>query len=235
MTDIAALRASPLTPSEIVLLNGEAFAPPAGLSDALPLLASGQTVAAPALARALLAAAFLAAEAAGDLRLEVRPKPTPFGVSKVRVLYAEPGDEAESARSDRGTWPAPSLEARLRPLAAALREVALLAAALLEAEAPNPWHHTAELVQRQLAERGLLATTEVVRFGFVKAQAYRLPEATRALAAQAPVAAVKELLEACQRGRPEVWAQLGQQIDAGLRARLKAGPAPVPRKSDDED
>lgn len=230
------LQSYPLTPSEIVLLNGEAFAPPPGLpalgpaaqgSDALPLLHTDQKVAAPALARALLRAALLAAEQAGALRLEVRPKPTPFGPSKMKSLYLEPG-ETDPA------WPAPSFESRLRPLAA-LREAALVVHGLLEAEAPNPWHHTADLVKRGLAQRGLLETVEVVQFGFVRAQAYQLPEATRALAAQAPIEAVKALLGACEQGRPEVWAHLGQQIDAGLRARLKPGAPAASRKTDDEE
>lgn len=227
MPELDALAAYPLAPSEIILLNGEAFAPPPGLTDPLALLHTAGAVSAAALARAMLAAAFLAAEQAGALRLDVRPKPTPFGPSKVRTLYAEPG-EADPA------WPAHSLEARLRLPAGASLEVSVVVPGLLEADAPNPWHHTAEVVKRGLARRGLLETVEVVQFGFVKAQAYRLPEATRALAAQGPVETVRGLLSACERDRPEVWAQLGQQIDAGLRARLKPG-APAPARKADED
>lgn len=228
MTDFQALRASPLAPSEVVLLNGEAFAPPPGLADKLALLHTEGAVSAAALARALLAAAFLAAEQAGALRLEVRPKPTPFGPSKVLTLYAEPGG-ADPA------WPEHSLEARLRGLAGEIPEAAAVTRGLLEADSPNPWHQAAELVKRGLARRGLLDVVEVVQFGFVKTPAYELPAATRALAAQAPVAAVQQLLKDCEQGRPAVWAQLRQQLDAGLQQRLRSAGAPVPRRAADDD
>lgn len=228
MPEIETLAAYPLAPSEIVLLNGEAFAPAAGLMDKITLLHTAAAVSASALARAILAAALLAAEQGGALRLEARAKPTPFGPSKVRTLYANPGEPGPA-------WPAYSLEARLQLPAAAPLEVSAVVQGLLEADAPNPWHHAVEGVQRGLAQRGLLETVEVVQFGFVKARAYQLPKTTRALAAHSPVEAVRGLLNACESGRPEVWAQLGQQIDAGLRARLKPGaPAPVRKTEDDE-
>lgn len=223
----------PLAPSELVLLNGAAFAPPAGPADRLPLLGSPATVTASVLIRAVIAAAALAAERAGALRVEARPRQTPFGPSKVQTAYLEPGEAAPP-------WPAGCLEAQLPGLAARLKpsrahEAGAVVHAWLAADSANPWHQAAELVQRGLAQRGVLDSVEVVQFGFVKTQAYRLTAGGAALAAQGPVAEVQAWLEHCRQERPEVWARLAEQIDAGLRQRLKAGgPAPARRGDEDE-
>lgn len=222
---------APLTPSEAVLLNGAAFAPPAGLADQLPLL-NGAVVAAGPLLRAVFAAAFLAAEQAGALRLEAGPRRTAFGLTKVLTVYVEPGELMAA-------WPAPSLEAALPVLAARLKlsgahEAGAVVHAWLAAPSANPWLAAAEQIYQHLGERRRLTAEETVKFGFVKTRVWRLPAETAALAASAP-AAVQPLLEACQRERPELWARLGEQIAGGLRQRLAAGaPAPA-RKADDDD
>jgi len=233
MPSFDALLSYPLTPSELVLLNGQAFSPRAGLGDRLPLLGSEAVVSASTLVRAMLAAAFLADEQAGSLRLDARNRDTPFGPSKVPTLYVEPGQAA-------ATWPAPTLEARLPGLAAGLRasrahEAGAVVHAWLGADSPVPWQQAATLVQRGLAERGLLGTAEVVQFGFVKTQEYRLSASTAELAAQGPVELVRQLLQDCAERRPEVWARLSDQIDGGLRRRLAAAPAAPTRRPLDDD
>lgn len=234
MATLDALLTYPLTPSELVLLNGEAFAPRAGLADRLPLLNSEVVVTATVLVRAMLAAAFLVNEQAGTLHLEARPRPTPFGPSKLRTLFVEPGEAAPA-------WPASSLEASLPTLAAQLRpshgapEAGAVVHAWLEADTPNPWHQAAALMQHGLADRGLLEVTEVIQFGFVRTQAHRLAAGTASLAAEGPLGAVRELLEDCARRRPEIWAQLAEQIDGGLRRRLKIAEATTSRRQADDD
>lgn len=225
----------PLAPSELVLLNGEIFAPPAGLAAKITLLHTDMAVSAADLVQVMLAVAFLANEQAGALRLEVRAKPTAFGPSKLQTLYADPGNAASA-------WPEYSLETRLQPLAVRLRdsgnahEAAAVVHGLLEVDAPNPWHHAGELVKRWLSRRGLLEAVEVVQFGLVKTQAYRLPDTTKALAAQAPVDAVQQLVDECSQSRPHVWEHLGRQIEAGLRQRLKvAGDTGVRRRAELDD
>ncbi|MBP7694310.1 MAG: hypothetical protein KA764_20475 [Anaerolineales bacterium] len=234
MSNIETLLAYPLAPSEMVLLNGAAFAPAAGPADRLALFDAGQVVTASVLIRAMLAAAFLAAEQAGALRLEARGRQTPFGPSKIQTLYVEAGASPEPG------WPAGCVEAALPALAARLRasgahEAGHLISAWLGAESANPWQAAAEAAQRGLAQRGLLDTAEVVKFGFVKTPVFQRPAETAALAARGPVAAVQALLREGSAARPEVWARLGEQIDGGLRQRLKAGaPAPA-RKTDDDE
>ncbi len=234
MSPFDALLTYPLTPSELVLLNGEAFAPRAGLGDRLPLLNSDAVVSATELVRAMLAAAFLVNDHAGCLRLEARPRQTPFGPSKLPTLYVESGDAAHP-------WPAPSLEARLSTLAAQLGsrygapEAGAVVHAWLGADTPNPWHQAAALVQRGLADRALLEVADVVQFGFVKTQAYRLPASAASLAAQGPLDSVRELLRACAQGRPEIWRQLSEQIDGGVRQRLKALEAATRRQVEDDE
>lgn len=224
----------PLAPSELALLNGAAFAPQAGAPDPLPLLGESTGVSASALIRAVVSAACLAAEAGGALRLEARPRQTPFGPSRQQTLYLEPGEAAPA-------WPAGSLEARLPELAGRLKashgahEAGAVVHAWLGADSADPWRLAAELIQHGLAQRGVLDTVEVIQFGFAKTRAYRLTAEGAALAAQGPVNQVRAWMEQCQRGRPDVWARLGEQIDAGLRQRLKAaGPAPARRLDEDE-
>lgn len=234
MSAFSTLLTYPLTPSELVLLNSEAFAPRAGLADRLPLLNSDVVVSATALVRAMLAAAFLANEQAGALRLEARPRQTPFGPSKHPTLYVESGAASPA-------WPVSSLEARLPPLAARLwsrhdaHEAGAVVHAWLETDTANPWHQAAALVQRDLADRGLLEVTEVIQFGFVKTKAFLLPASTASLAAQGPIQTVQDLLQDCAQHRPEIWAQLAEQIDGGVRRRLKAAATTArPRVDDDE-
>lgn len=81
----------PLTPSELVLLNGEAFAPRAGLADRLPLLDSEAVVTATSLIRTIFALAFLVNEQTGALRLQAGRRRTPFGPSRQASLFVEPG------------------------------------------------------------------------------------------------------------------------------------------------
>jgi hypothetical protein len=233
MPTFDALLTYPLTPSEVVLLNGQGFSPRAGLGDRLQLMSSDVVVSASILVRTMLAVAFLADEQAGSLRLDARNRDTPFGPSKVPTLYVEP-DAAAAA------FPASTLEARLPGLATGLRasrahEAGAVVHAWLGADTPVPWQQAATLVQRGLAGRGLLETTEVVKFGFVKTQEYRLSASTAELAAQGPVALVRQLLQECAERRPEVWARLGDQIDGGLRRRLAAAPAAPTRRPLDDD
>lgn len=127
------------------------------------------------------------------------------------------------------------------PLAVQLRsdlgapEASTLVYASLETNTPNPWHHAAAQVQRGLADRGLLETIQVVQFGFVKTQAYRLTNRAATLAAQGPTAVVQAVLDASAQRHPTVWTQLGEQIDSGLRQRLASAPVAGPRRLDDDE
>ena len=95
----------PLTPSELVFLNGEQFAKKAKLGN-VDLLHSDEKVSLSELGEAILAAAFLAGEQAGAFHLEVRERKATLGLRKVRELFAVPA-------SNRGNLPDGSLECDL--------------------------------------------------------------------------------------------------------------------------
>ena len=99
----------PLTPSELVFLNGEQFAKKAKLGN-VDLLHSDEKVSLSELGEAILAAAFLAGEQAGAFHLEVRERKATLGLRKVRELFAVPA-------SNRGNLPDGSLEATFSDLA----------------------------------------------------------------------------------------------------------------------
>ena len=69
-----------LTPSELVYLNGEKFAPKAGVFGRTRLLHMEFDVNVTSLVQAMLAATFLTLEQQGTLRLEIRPKKALFGL-----------------------------------------------------------------------------------------------------------------------------------------------------------
>src|SRR3712207_5012999 len=107
------LTAGELAPSELALLSAEEFTTAQVLLGAtgdpqVRLLHADFTVSARQLGQGLLAIALLANEQAGAIRLEPRPKKTLLGLSSADTLYADPAGDA-------ATWPASSLEARVRP------------------------------------------------------------------------------------------------------------------------
>src|SRR5512135_3159717 len=99
-----------LTPSELVYLNGEKFAQKAGVFNKIKLMHVDLSVNDAQLVQMTVAAAFLANEQAGTLRLELRSKKALFGLTSVQALYAEPG-------AAQRQWPPDTLEAVLPPYA----------------------------------------------------------------------------------------------------------------------
>ena len=78
------------TPSEVVILNGERFAPSASVLNKYTVYASGQGVNANKLAVAAWSAALLANEQYGLIRLTPSVNSTLFGLVKTPTLLVEP-------------------------------------------------------------------------------------------------------------------------------------------------
>jgi hypothetical protein len=210
---------APLAPSEIILLNGEQFAKKARIGN-LDLLHAEASVSAEQLAQAMLAAAILANEQAGAIRLDVREKKALLGFRKVSRLYAVPDQASPS-------WPPGCLEAEVRPLSEQLlagvegNEVSSVIVAWLKQDSANPWQSAIELVKAGLASRYLLDAVEEKRLKVFSTTRYELPDATATLIAQQPIEPVQQLLRSCQDNQPGKWNLLQNEIRSAIKARTE--------------
>jgi len=211
---------NPFTPSELVLLNGDQFATPVRFGNNVSLVHTEGKVSAEQLGQAILTAAILSAEQAGDLRLEARQKRAMMGLRKVTTLYAVPGRNASP-------WPEGSLERQLGPLAQRLltdkgqNEVSNVIYAWLGQDSAVPWTVAIDHVKQGLATRGLLETVEEKKLKLFTSKSYLVTDRTAALVAKQPLAAVHDLLATMQRDRPEVWQLLTNQIRDAVRRRTE--------------
>jgi hypothetical protein len=210
---------APLTPSEVVLLHGDEFAAKAGLFNRVKLLHRDEEVSAPQLAQAMLAAALLANEGLGALRLEVRSKKNFLGLGHTTNVYAEPLGPAPA-------WPQPSLEAELRALAETLRagernDVDTLLYTWLAEDDATPWVKVVEQVKAKLAARGLLEVAEKRQLKIFVSRKYALPESTASLAARQPWQPLHQMLSEEARRRPELWKLLEKQIKRAIQQRTE--------------
>jgi hypothetical protein len=208
----------PLTPSELVFLNGEQFARKVTLGN-VELMHSGEKVSLAQLGQAILAAAFLACEQAGAFRLELKDRKAMLGLRKVRDLYAVPASRRENL-------PEGSLEATFAELATYLapqdkNDIYNMLYTWLRKDSMAPWNTVLELLKAAMAERGVLEATEEKKLKIFTVTHYTLPERTTRLVKGQPVGPVKALLDGCQRARPEVWKELEAGIKKAITARTE--------------
>lgn len=210
---------NPISSSELVLLRGDQFAKKVMIGN-IKLLHTDASVSISQLGQAILAAAVLAAEAAGNLQLEVRQGKAMFGLRKVKNLYANPTPTPVE-------WPKYSLEAQLPPIAERFKndqdshEVSNLLYAWLRQDSSSPWQSAIEMVQSGLAERGLLDSSEETKLKVFTKINYSLPESTASMAAEQPIEPVKQLLANCENDRREIWDLLVKQIKSAIKARTE--------------
>jgi len=221
---MSSLAMSPFTPSELVFLSGQLFAEKAWVGN-VSLLHTEAKVSATQLGQAMFAAAFLAADQAGSIRLEVRQKKVLLGLGKADVLYVDPGDPAVA-------WPEQSLESRLRTLAEEWQrdrgrqnEVAHVLYSLLGQDSANPWQEAVELVKAGLAARGLLRKVEERKLKIFVFSHYELPESTSAMLPGQPVEPVQRLLAECKSSRPQIWKLLVAGINKAIKMRTEQAEA----------
>lgn len=208
------LTAGPFAPSELALLNGERFTRAQVFLGAtgdpqVMLLHADVNVSAVQLGQALLAIALLANHQAHAIRLEPRPKKGLLGLSSTDSLFADPGEQDV-------TWPAGSLEAKIRPIAERLaadgtHEVQQIIASLVPRSA-EPWATIAGLVVEGLHARGLVEDAAIGDPDFFDKSRSVLPDATKKLAADQKPGPVEQLLSDCERDQPELWQRLIEQI-----------------------
>lgn len=207
-----------LTPSELVYLNGEKFAPKGGVFNTTHLIHMDYKVGEAPLAQAVAAAAFLTLEQQGTLRLEIRQKKVLLGLGSTKALYAEPV-------GPMAAWPAYTLESAIPGLAYQLagdkgrNEVRTIVYAWLGQDVSMPFDEVFSRIKYGLAARGLLETREETHLKIFKSTTYVYPEGTRQLAAAQPLQPLQELLAWCQQARPEIFNMLYDQIKKGIEER----------------
>lgn len=210
---------NPLSPSELVLLNGDQFAKKVMLGN-IQLLHSDTSVSISQLGEAILIAAVLAAESAGNFQLEIRTTKAMFGMRKVKILCGMPTFSPNE-------WPEYCLEAQLPQIAERLEnegeshQISDLIYIWLRQDSSSPWQSTIEMVKSGLAERGLLDAAEQTRLKVFTVVNYSLPESTAALASQIPIDPVRELLNNCENNRKDIWELLKKENKRAIKQRTE--------------
>jgi hypothetical protein len=205
--------AAPLvfTPSERVLLFGDRFAKPAGMMGfGEVVLSSGAKVGADELAVNAVAAAYLACEQAGAVRLEIRQGKAMFGLVTTRSLHVVPGQKHVS-------WPEGSLESWVVQGAQRQPKVSDLSQGLLcNGKENSPSQAMFERLKGALAARGILHADTKTTLKVFTSVSYDLPGHARAAAEQGGTQHVQAMLEACRQHRPELWKELKDDIQAAI-------------------
>ncbi|HET7462499.1 MAG TPA: hypothetical protein VFJ82_14695 [Longimicrobium sp.] len=205
--------AAPLvfTPSERVLLFGDRFAKPAGMMGwGEVVMTSEVKVNADDLAVQAIAAAYLACEQAGAVRLEIREGKAMFGLMKTRNLHLVPGQKPVH-------WPEGSLENWIVQGAPRQAKVSDFTQALLcTGKEYSPAQTMFARLKGALAQRGILHAEQKTTLKVFTSVNFTLPEHVRAAAEQGGTQHVQALLDACRTQRPDVWKELTDGIKAAI-------------------
>jgi len=208
-----------LSPSELVLLNGDKFAQKVMLGNT-QLLHNEANVSVAQLGQAILAAAVLAVEATGNLQLEIRQEKALFGLRKVNNLYGNPTPHPVE-------WPDHCLESELLQIADRLKkkdgsnQVTNMIYGWLREDSSSPWQATIEMVKAGMAQRGLLEANEEKKLKVFTVTRYSLPDSTKSFAAQLPIQPIQQLLSNCENYRKDTWDLLVKQIKKAIKDRTE--------------
>ncbi|MFL7893754.1 MAG: hypothetical protein ACK2UM_01565 [Anaerolineales bacterium] len=210
---------NPLSPSELILLNGDQFAKKVMMGN-IQLMHTDASVSYSQLAEAMLTAAVLSVESCGNISFEVRNEKAMLGIRKVKALYGLP-------TSNPDEWPQYSLESQLVQIAKKLAgdgessKISDLIYIWLRQDSSSPWQSAIEMVQSGLAERGLLDATETTKLKVFKKVNYSLPESAAELASQLPTDPIRNLLGDCEKNRKEVWELVIKEIKKAIKQRTE--------------
>lgn len=210
---------NPLSPSELVLLNGDQFAKKVMMGN-IQLLHTDASVSISQLAKAILAAAVLAAESVGNLQLEVQTGKAMLGLRKVKKLCGNPSFNPID-------WPEFSLEAQLPKIAERLEnegenhQISDLIYIWLRQDSSSPSQSAIELVKSGLAERGMLEAAEQTRMKVFTVVKYSLPDSTASLASQYTIEQIRKVLADCESNRKDIWDLLLKEIKRAFKQRTE--------------
>lgn len=201
--------AASLTPSELTVLFGDQFAQKAGIIGwgNYNSVLTGAPISLEQLSPLLFAAAILANERMGVIRLQLEQTKALFGLVKGQTLIA-------TLVGPQNPWPAGSLEAELlavlvrRPL-----EVKQWIIQYLREDRANPWSYSVSQVFAGLAYRGLVVPDQK--------GGYLASEALVAEAAPAMASPIHQLLAESQQ-RPVLHGLLLEQIRGAIKYRKES-------------
>jgi hypothetical protein len=209
---------SAFTPSELILLNGDKFAPEVE-SDGHQLLCSDGMVNGHYLAVMMTAAAILANEEEGALELDLREqKKKLFSSASTQRVYMRPKGQSPS-------WNGYTLESAVLFSAGQFfamqgdNSVSNVVYSVLMEDRKYPWQKIIEFVEWGLATSNWLMPVEGDA-----AKAFQTPficpDKVQELAFAQPLAPVKQLFATCKKITPELWKQLLAEIDKALKDRV---------------
>lgn len=206
-----------MTPSEVVLLDGERFAGKRLVGN-VRLLHADRKVAADELAVAVLTAAFLANDERDAVRFETGDLPRWFGLRSRRALFV--GRETPPWPRDTLEWAVPSFLAELTTGEHRDRApVGALVDSFFDGDRADPWRYVVDLVTDGLAARGLLdrRPERVFRLDTGRIE-YDLPASIAQLTRETAPEPIERLFGATQTARPDVWELLQWEIERAVSA-----------------
>ncbi|MDO9122427.1 MAG: hypothetical protein Q7U31_11620 [Anaerolineaceae bacterium] len=208
---------SAFTPSELILLNGDKFAPEVE-SNGHQLLCSDGMVNGHYLAVMMTAAAILANEEEGALVVELREQRKKlFSSASTTRVFIRPVGQPPS-------WNGYTLESAILFSAGQFfavqgdYSVRSVVYSILMEDRKYPWQKIIEFVEWGLATSNWLMPVEGDA-----AKAFQTPficpEKVQELAFAQPLGPVKQLFTTCKKITPELWQQLLAEIDLALKER----------------
>ncbi|HCS39642.1 MAG: hypothetical protein ACYDH2_10345 [Anaerolineaceae bacterium] len=209
---------SAFTPSELILLNGDKFAPEVE-SDGHQLLCSDGMVNGHYLAVMMTAAAILANEEEGALVLELREqKKKLFSSASTSRVFIRPVGQSPS-------WNGYTLESAILFTAGQFfaiqgdNSVRSVVYSVLMENRKYPWQKIIEFVEWGLATSNWLMPVEGDAATAFQTP-FICPDKVQELAFAQPLGPVKQLFTTCKKITPELWQQLLAEIDMALKERV---------------
>jgi hypothetical protein len=210
---------NPISPSELVLLNGEQFAKKSMMGNT-KLLHTDASVSNSQLGEAILTVALLAVGTNGNLKFETRAEKAMLGLRKVNSIYVQ----LSTINND---WPPHSPEAQLIQISNEMSQdgktvkVNELIYSWLQQDSSSPWQTTIDMVKFGLAERDMLETSETTKMKVFTTREYHLPASTAALTRQYPIEPVYELLANCEDEQKDFCELLKKEIKNAIKRRTE--------------
>ncbi|MBB4639113.1 hypothetical protein [Longimicrobium terrae] len=195
-------------PSELVLLNGERFAPEAGmLTGKEELLTTGAKVHSEKLMDAAVHAAVWALVEAGTVRLETRKGKALFGLIKTEKTHLVRG-------AGGNPFPPRTLESFLAEQAGTEPELDAALAAYIGAETTDVPGRVLGIIKAGMGERNLLDVEQKKVLMVFSSVGYSLPAGTRDLAAREPVEPIIQRAARAEQTQSELYRAVHKAIDS---------------------
>lgn len=212
------LTESPFTPSELILLNGDQFAPEVE-TGGHQLLCSDGMVNGHYLAVMMTAAAILASTEENALIIEVKQQKKFLGLGSTQQVLIHPIGQPPN-------WNGYTLESAILYTAGqfyAVKDdygVKNIVYTFLHEDRNHPWQKVVEFVEWGLATSNWLMPVEGDAANAFQTP-FICPDKVQELAFSQPLDPIKQLITSCKKNTPELWKLLLAEIDQALKDRVK--------------